>query len=218
MVKTLKCLITVVAAVLMLGISAPVLEAVTIPAGTTLHCRLNDTLSTRVNYPGDAFRATVTEPLAVAGQTVVPAGSTLEGRVAELQRPGRVYGVGEMRLTAERIILPDGQVIHLNAVLSRTGGVQHVKVEGSEGLVKGPSSKGSTIGEVGGLAVGGSIVGLLFAHPLVGLTVGGTAGFVDRMRRRGKDLSLPQGTQLDYQLTHDLDVPIQSQAQIQMQR
>jgi hypothetical protein len=31
-------------------------------------------------------------------------------------------------------------------------------------------------------------------------------GLADRLRRRGKDLTLPSGTQLNYQLTRDLVV------------
>ncbi len=217
MVKTFLYAMLWVSSALMMGLNAAALEATTIPSGTIFHCRLNDTLSTRVNYPGDHFRASVTEPLTLGGAIVIPYGSTLEGRVTELHRPGRVHGVGEMRLVAERLILPDGQVIQLSAALNRATGVQNVKVEGGEGLVKGPSSKRDTAAEVGGLATGGLLVGLLFAHPVVGLTVGGATGFVDRMRRRGKDLSLPQGTQLDYQLTRDLDIPLQVQGRKQMQ-
>jgi hypothetical protein len=58
--------------------------------------------------------------------------------------------------------------------------------------------------EIGGLAAGGGVLGMLFSHPVVGIAVGGTAGFVERMRRRGQDLSLSQGTQLNYQLTRGL--------------
>jgi hypothetical protein len=47
---------------------------------------------------------------------------------------------------------------------------------------------------------------LLFAHPFVGATVGLTATTVDRMRRRGKDLTITVGTQLNYQLTRELAI------------
>jgi len=39
---------------------------------------------------------------------------------------------------------------------------------------------------------------------VMGLVVGGTGAFLDHVVRRGKDLSLPQGTQLNYQLTRDM--------------
>ena len=42
--------------------------AETIPQGTTLHCRLTETHSTRVSLQGDRFTATVTEPFALNGR------------------------------------------------------------------------------------------------------------------------------------------------------
>ena len=47
-------------------------------------------------------------------------------------------------------------------------------------------------------------MGLAFGYPVVGMVVGGAAGFVDRMRRRGQDLTLVKGTRLNFQLTRDL--------------
>ena len=47
---------------------------------------------------------------------------------------------------------------------------------------------------------------MIFAHPFIGATVGLTATTVDRMRRRGKDLTIPIGTQLNYQLTRELAI------------
>ena len=183
-----------VAVVFALGVAA---AAETIPAGTKFHCRLTQTLSTRVNYPGDSFTAAVSEPVTLNGRVAIPVGATLTGRVK---------GVGEMRLLVDTLVLQDGRSFPVDAVLDAAYGEEHAKVVGEEGTVKGPSSRIKTIGETAGLAAGGSLVGLIFAHPLLGLAVGGTTGFVDRMRRRGDDLMLPQGTQLDYQLTRDLTV------------
>ena len=179
-------------------------ESYSVPAGTTFHCRLTQTLSTKLNFPGQSFAATISEPLIVNGREALPAGATLEGRVAWMTRPGRIKGVGAMRLTADRITLPNGRSFPVNALLLATYGAEGARVSGQEGVIKGPSSKLKTLEEIGGLAAGGGVLGLLFSHPVLGLAVGGTAGFVDRMRRRGQDLSLPQGTQLDYQLTRAL--------------
>jgi hypothetical protein len=85
-------------------------------------------------------------------------------------------------------------------------GAENVKVVGSEGLIKGPSSRAPGFEEIGAGTAGGTLLGLLFAHPIIGATVGLTATAVDRMRRRGKDLTLPAGTQLNYQLTRELAI------------
>jgi hypothetical protein len=179
-------------------------EKYSIPAGTTLHCRVTSTLSTKLNYQGDLFTATVSEPLMVNGREAIPVGATLEGRVSWMTRPGRIRGVGQMRLSADRITLSDGRSFPMNALLISAYGADDVKVSGDEGLVRGPSSRLASFKEIGGLAAGGGVMGLLFSHPVVGIAVGGAAGFVDRARRRGQDLTLPQGTQLNYQLTREL--------------
>ena len=175
-----------------------------VPSGSTIHCRLSQTLNTKLNFRGDPFTATVTEPFMVNDQAVIPYGSTLEGRLADVQRPGRVKGVGWMRLTVAQVKLPDGRSFPLNAVLVNAYGPKNVEVRGNEDRVDGPSAKKKTALVVGGLAGGGSLVGLIFGHPFVGMAVGGTAGVVDRMVTRGPDLTLPAGTMLDFQLTREL--------------
>lgn len=182
------------------------MEIFSVPAGTMLHCRTNQTLTTKLNAQGDAFTINVAEPVSINGHVVVPVGATLAGRITLMERPGRIKGVGQMRLTAEQITLPDGRIFPLGATLMTAYGVNHIKVVGNEGLVKGPNSHAPDFEEIGAGTVGGTLLGLIFAHPVVGATVGLTATTVDRMRRRGKDLTLPVGTQLNYQLTRDLAI------------
>jgi hypothetical protein len=185
--------------------------SISVPAGTMLHCRTNQTVTTLLNKQWDAFSTSVTEPVTLNGRVVIPVGALLTGRIYLIERPGRIKGVGQMRLNIERITLPDGRDSPLAATLITAYGPANVKVVGSEGLVKGPNSHLPDFEEIGAGTVGGTLLGLMFAHPLVGATIGLTATTVDRMRRRGKELTLPIGTQLNYQLTRELaigrDVP-----------
>lgn len=189
--------------------SVALAERHSIPAGTTLHCRLTQTLSTKMNYQGDLFAASVAEPLVVDGRDIIPVGSIVEGRVAWMARPGRIRGVGEMQLSAEKITFPDGRSYALNAVLMSAYGAEGAKVEGDEGTVKGPNSRLRTLEEVGMGMGGGGFLGTIFGGfhgAVVGGVLGGAAGFVDTVRRHGKDLTLPAGTELNYQLTRPLEV------------
>jgi Bacterial conjugation TrbI-like protein len=184
-------------------------ENFSIPAGTTLHCRLTQTLSTQLNFQGDPFTATVSEPYLVNGKEVIPAGSTLEGRISELQRPGRLKGVGEMQLAVTRLSFPDGRSFTLNATLLSTYGAEGARVNSEEGVVRGPSSRIKDLEEVGTGMGGGGFLGTLiggFHGAVIGGAIGGAAGLIDTLRRRGKDLTLPTGTQLNYQLTRPLVV------------
>lgn len=182
-------------------------ETFTVPSGTTLHCRLTQTISTKLNFQGDAFTATVTEPYMVNGHEIIPVGSTITGRIADLIRPGRIRGVGEMRLTAEQIVFPDGRTAQMNAVLLTTYGAEGVKVDSEEGLVRGPSSRFKDLKEIGlGMGSGGFVGTLLggFHGAVIGGAIGGGAALADTLRKRGQDLTLPTGTQLNYQLTRPL--------------
>jgi hypothetical protein len=171
-----------------------------------LHCRTNQTVTTMLNKQWDAFSISVTEPVTLNGQVAIPVGALLTGRISQIERPGRIKGVGQMRLNVERITFPDGRSSPLAATLVTAYGPQNLKVVDSEGLVKGPNSHRADFTEIGGGTVGGTLLGLMFGHPIVGATVGLTATTVDRMRRRGKELTIPIGTQLNYQLTRELAI------------
>ncbi len=179
-------------------------DALSVPAGTMIHCRTNQTLTTKLDKRGDAFTFSVAEPVTINGSVAIPAGSTLAGHITLMERPGRIKGVGQMRLTVEQISFPDGHSLPLGATLMTAYGAENVKVVGSEGLVKGPNSRFADFQEMGAGTAGGILVGLIFAHPVVGATVGLTATTIDRLRRRGKDLTIPAGTELNYQLTREL--------------
>jgi hypothetical protein len=191
---------------LVLGVSFARAEKNTIPVSTVLHCRLTQTLTTHLNAQGDSFTADVTEPVTIDGREVIPAGAKIEGRIAQLQHPGRIRGVGEMRLAAEKVVMPDGATYPLSAILAAVYGADAM-VHGEEGNVKGPNSQLRTLKEVGVGMGGGGLVGTIFGGftgTLVGGAIGGAAGFVDTMRKRGPDLALPAGTQMNYQLTREL--------------
>jgi hypothetical protein len=179
---------------------------VPLPAGTVVHCRITQTLTTKLDYQGDAFAAQVSEPVLLNGREVIPVGATVEGRIAQMDRPGRIKGVGKMRLTPERITLPDGRSFPMSAIVLAAYGADGAEVDGNEGTIKGASSRAQDAQEIAGGGAIGAVVGLIASHPLTGAVIGGTVGLVDRLRRRGKDLTLPAGTQLDYQLTQPLEV------------
>jgi len=72
--------------------------AVVIPAGTILHVRLKDALSTGVSGSGDRFAATLESPLQINGRTVAPRGASLTGTVQEAESPGRIKGQARLVL------------------------------------------------------------------------------------------------------------------------
>jgi hypothetical protein len=215
-VKSIGLFAALLSTAMTLSVSPARAEKITVPAGSTLHCRLIQTLTTQLNFQGDPFTATVSEPVTIDGHDVVPVGAKIEGRIAQLQRPGRVRGVGEFRLKVEKIVMPDGTSIQLSAILTTVYGAEGAKVKGEEGGVRGPNSRLKDLQEIGAGMGGGGLIGTLFGGlhgTVIGGAIGGAAGLVDTLRKRGPELSLPAGTQLNYQLTRELMIEPQVAAE-----
>src|SRR4051795_9634833 len=46
-----------------------------LPSGTGLHVRIDQSIDTRRNRPGDRFSATLTQPVEIGGKVLLPAGT-----------------------------------------------------------------------------------------------------------------------------------------------
>ncbi|HWG38429.1 MAG TPA: TrbI/VirB10 family protein [Terriglobales bacterium] len=190
----------------------------TLPAGTSLALKLNNTLSTRSSNPGDTFTAAVTAPAySQDGQTLlVPEGSTVEGRVASVQRSGGISGNSQIQLTFERLRLPDGSSYPLRAGVSQVnssegvggaitgtpsatneGGVQQSQTRNTVGTAAAGGAVGAIIGAIAGGGKGAGIGGLVGAG--LGVVLAGRNGALD----------LPAGTPM----TITLNSPIQISGQ-----
>jgi hypothetical protein len=78
---------------------------VTVPAGTFVTVRMNQTLASNRNQPGDVFTAVLEQPLVVNGIVVAQRGQTVIGHVVDSGKDGRVTRLG---LEITGITLADG--------------------------------------------------------------------------------------------------------------
>lgn len=181
-------------------------ENYTLWAGTELRFRLSETLTTSRNHVGDRFSAVVNHAVMLNGQTLIPAGSLVQGRIMQVKRPGRFRGVGRMRITPDRISLPSGRSYDISAELVGVYMAEGVRVGDDEGLLKGPNShRRDAMGAVMGGAVGVG-VGALTGAVGTGLLGGAVVGWVSRLATRGQDLVLPAGTELAFELTRPVQI------------
>jgi hypothetical protein len=175
-----------------------------VPAGTALMVRLETTLATFSNKPGDPFRGSLTQPVVVNGQTLLPAGTVVEGRVTKVSEPRRISGKPTIGILPEAVILPTGEHLYLDATLTDTN-ISGTDVN-SEGQFKGTGHDRRDQLEVGGGAAGGMLVGGLVGGP-VGVVVGGAIGAGSTTTHwlvKHHSAVLPAGTQLTLELNRPL--------------
>lgn len=202
-------LLAIVASGFEAELSAQATQSFTIPDGTRIQARLETTLSSRTNRQGDRFTAKVVEPIIVAGKEVIPAGTTLEGRVAEVKNAGRVKGRAEMNLSYERLIFPNGVSETIVASQAELDETQKEEVDRKEGTIKGESSRKRDAAEVAGGAAVGAGVGAIAGGAkgtAIGAGVGGLIGLADSMRRKGKEVEIPAGTRFIIRLDRPLTI------------
>src|SRR5579863_3759899 len=162
MMLLLPCLL--LATMTMLSAQTPV------PAGTTLMVRLDTTLATFSNRVGDPFQGKITQAIVLNGKTLIPAGSTVEGRVTKVSEPRRIQGKPTIGLLPEAVILPTGERYYLDATLTDTN-IPGTDVS-SEGQYKGQGHDKRDKLEIGGGTAGGMLVGgLIGGGP--GVLIGG---------------------------------------------
>jgi hypothetical protein len=175
-----------------------------VPAGTALMVRLDTTLATFSNKAGDPFRGSITQAVLVNGQTVIPAGATVEGRVTKVSEPRLIAGKPTIGILPEAVILPTGERYYLDATLTDTN-IRGTDVN-SEGQFKGSThDRRDTIEEGAGTA-GGMLIGGLIGGP-AGILVGGAVGAgatTGHWLVKHRSATLPAGTQLTLELNRPM--------------
>jgi hypothetical protein len=144
----------------------PVPAQLTIPAGTYITVRVNQLLSSDKNQIGDAFSASLVQPIVVNGVVVAEPGQTVGGRVAEAKKAGRIEGVARLGLQLTNLTLVDGQQIPIQSqLISRSG---PTSVGQDAGTIVGTTALGAAAGAVAdwgrGAAIGagaGAAVGII---------------------------------------------------------
>jgi hypothetical protein len=175
-----------------------------VPAGTVLMVRLETTLATFSNHPGDPFRGSINQPVVVHGQTLIPAGAVVEGRVTKVSEPRRISGRPTIAILPEAVIFPNGQRYYLDATLTDTN-IPGTNVN-DEGQFKGSGHDRRDTIETGGGTAGGMLIGGLVGGPpgiLVGGLIGAGSGTGFWLAKH-RSAILPAGTELTLELNRPM--------------
>lgn len=199
----MKKLVVIAALILVCGTAL----AQTLPTGTSLKMKLETTLATFSNHAGDPFQARVMEPVVVNGQSVIPVGTTVQGRVTKTSEPRRIAGKPTIALFPEAIVLPNGERYMLNATLVDTNRGRGTDVN-TEGQFKGAGRDGKDLTEIGMGTGGGMLIGGL-AGGGQGLLIGGAIGAgatVTHWLSKHRSATLPAGTALWMELSRPMEM------------
>jgi hypothetical protein len=183
--------------------------AQTLPAGTPLKVKLENTLSTFGSKTGDPFSGRVTEAVTVDGKTMIPVGTTVQGRVTKISEPRRIAGKPTIGLFPETMVLPSGERYMLNAPLIDTNLRNGTDVN-TEGQFKGAGHDGKDLTEIGFGTGGGMLIGGLAGGGkglLIGGTIGATATVAHWLGKK-KSAVLPAGTELLMELSRPLSMDV----------
>ncbi len=198
--------------VVILVLAAALASAQTsLPTGTALKMKLENTLTTFSSKAGDPFQARVTEAVVVDGKTVVPIGSTVQGRVTKTSEPRRIAGKPTIAIFPEHLVLPNGERFMLNATLVDTNRREGTDVN-QEGQFKGAGHDGRDLAEVGLGTGGGALIGALAGGGkgfLIGGAIGATAT-VSHWLSKHRSAMLPAGTELVMELSRPIVMNPQS--------
>jgi hypothetical protein len=179
----------------------------TVPAGTALMVKLDTTLATFSNKPGDSFQGKLSQPVMLGGRIMIPAGATVEGRVTRVSEPRRIAGKPSIAILPEAVIFPNGERYFLDATLVDTNLGRGSDVD-TEGRFKGSGFDNEDKIETGAGTAGGMLIGGLAGGP-IGLAIGGAVAATATTTHwlvKHRSAILPAGTELTLELNRPLMV------------
>lgn len=191
-----------------------------LPQGLTIPISLRTSISTQVAKEGDFIEATVSSNVPLQGSSYIPAGTVVSGQITEAKAGRRLSRSGSLSIQFNDLRLPDGASMPISAHL--VGSIGRYKdvngVERGEGwkaklgqfAIRGVAGAGlgAALGTgLGAIAGGGRGVG---TGAWAGAAFGGGLGAMDMLLRKGRDVIIPSGTEMQLQMDEPASLPIAS--------
>lgn len=180
----------------------------TVAANQIIRVRMEDTITSGTARVGDRFRTTVVDPVYAGGIEVIPAGSTITGRVTSVKRAARRSKAGTLGVEFVSLQLPNGTARTINGSLTDVSGQNNNYDE--EGQVTGRSSAKRNVVFIGGGAATGALIGAIAGGGKgagVGAGVGAGLGVAGALFAKGKEAEVKPGTEFGVVLNQSVSLP-----------
>jgi hypothetical protein len=190
----MRSIVAVCAAILTTGAVASVAARdVTLPAGTVLRVRLDNSVGSDVSRVEDRVSGHLVSPIVLNGKTVVGAEAPVNGSVAQAVRSGKTKGRARLGLRFHTL------------TVSRSRYDIHTRTW----TAIAPGTKRKDAATIGLPAAGGAIVGGLVGGKKgagIGAAAGGGGGTAVVLSTRGKEVRLGRGAIVRVRLSRPLTI------------
>lgn len=180
----------------------------TVNAGETISVRMNQQISSQSARVGDTFTTTTTIPVYANGVEVIPAGSTITGRIESVKRASRPSKAGVLGVHFISLRLPNGATRAINGDLSSLSSENNTY--DNEGQVSGRSSTKRNIVFIGGGAAAGALIGAIAGGgrgAAAGSGVGAGLGVAGALLSKGQDAVVKPGAEFGVVLNQSISLP-----------
>ena len=193
-----------------------------VPTGTKIPIIMDTAVDSDTSQEADEFSARTSEDLTIDGSTVVPAGSIIKGRIAQLNAPKAMSRSGSVALKFDTITTPDNRQIPLVANIVARGGVVHARrgmkdIAIDAGAVAAPVLLGGLIGVLAGKSNTTTSTSTTTTSTTkhvskaegaaIGVGIGLAVGIIILMAKKGKKVEVRPGDELKIELAEDLRMP-----------
>jgi BON domain len=171
----------------------PVPQKITVPSGTQLSVRLNDEVDSEKAQVGDVFHGSISAPVAIGEETVIPTTADVEGRVVDVKSAGRFAGQSVLTLELTKLTM-NGKTYSLQT---------------SQWTKSGNGRGKSTAAKVGGGAAVGAVLGGIFGGgkgAAIGAAAGAGAGTGVSAATKGQQIILRPEAIIAFQLQGPITV------------
>ena len=170
----------------------------TLPSGTTLQARLDQTLGTKQSKVGDTFTASVPSAVTTqSGATVVPSGAIIRGHVTAIEASRNATEPAVIRLAFDRLSF-GGRDYPFEASVTRAAPQQ------TGGDTRDETLRKAGIGAAAGALLGAVLGDAEIKNMAIGAVLGAGVGTAISLGTGTVDSALPAGTTLTLRTTQDV--------------